>query len=520
MADLTFKDQAEMEAYAFQQQPKESPKLRASTVVSSPQLPAATNLLESVDAQLKQAIAEPDPMKAAQHLSTVRGAIAAEDARFFKEAQSTAYAEFGVQRLSEVLDQNIRMDRNTPAYVQKYGDADSDETAAVRRQLQAAKAAADGSIAERLKGNPTYQSLMAKAKTTEALITDTVTKGLSKEADLDRKASEFYYSMPPEQKTLFDKAIGNTDSDPRMAMATVARFARIPGQMQQLEAVLQNGEKAIPSLALSGNIFAKKIALDTETKVFGDKEIAAKKLREVEHISTDTQAAVEAWKQLKLDKGFSARVGPEKIKAQDQAVSMMIAKAGSGNKQAQQEYASLRSSIAEDFAHIKAQKDFDSDILSLRNDKGIQAPVWLAEAGKDPAVGKIDKTKAIALVNKVPSIEERKQRMKELVEFYGAAAERQQGSMFFRVNPLATESLKVETVLSDMFAGFFNRTGLPGLGKFIENTPPLLNEERLNGFGSTNTGQQLFDYNGEMLTRTEYDKRVGEDYYKPIRGAK
>lgn len=447
MAQLTFKDQASMEAYAFSQPVKESPKLRASTPVTAASAPAATNLLDSVDAQLKQAVAEPDAMKAAQHLSNVRGAIAAEDARFFKEAQSTAYSEFGVQRLSEILDQNIKMDKSTPAYVQKYGDADSDETAAVRRQLMTAKAAADGSIAERLKGNPTYQSLMAKAKTTEALITDTVTKGLSKEADLDRKASEFYYSMPPEQKVIFDKAIGNENSDPRMAMATVARFSRIPGQMQQLEAVLQGGEKVIPSLALSGNIFAKKIALDAETKVFGDKDVAAKKLREVEKISMDTQAAVEAWKQLKLDRGFAARVGAEKIKAQDQAVSMMIAKAGSGNKQAQQEYASLRSSIAEDFAHVKAQKDFDSDLLALKNDKGLQAPVWLAEAGKDPAVGKIDKTKAIALVAKGQSMEEKKQRMKELVEFYGAAAERQQGSMFFRVNPLATESLKVETTL-------------------------------------------------------------------------
>jgi len=518
MADLTFKSQADMEAFALSPAQKtESPKLKASVPTTSPtSVPAATDLLSSIDEQLKQAVAEPDAMKAAQHLSTVRGAIAAEDARFFKEAQATAYAEFGVQRLSETLQQNMQMDRATPAYYQKYGDADSDETAAVRKQLMTAKAAADGSIPERLKGNPTYTSLIAKAKTTEALITDTVTKGLSKEADLDRKASEFYYSMPGDQKILFDKAIGNTDSDPRMAMANVARFARVPWQMQQLEQVLQGGERAVPSLALAGNIFAKKIALDAETKIFGDKEVAAKKLREVEKIAMDSNEAAAAWKQLKMDKGFSARVGPEKIKAQDTAVSMMIAKAGSGGKQAQQEYASLRASIAEDFANIKAQTDFDGDILALRNDKGIQAPSWLAEAGKDPAVGKIDKVKAMALVNKAPTMQEKQSRMNQLVEFYGAAAERQQGSLFFRVNPLVKEQLKVEISLFSVVGDFFSRTGLPDLGAAVSTiTPPAGYYEPRPA-----TPQQLYEYNGEMLSYAEYQKRSGEDYYKPLKGVK
>ena len=71
-----------------------------------------------------------------------------------KKAQELAYNEVGVNELQAALDDNIRMDRNTPSYFQKYGTADSDETAKVRAQYQSALASANALTGKYISTDP------------------------------------------------------------------------------------------------------------------------------------------------------------------------------------------------------------------------------------------------------------------------------------------------------------------------------------------------------------------------------
>ena len=447
-----FSSQAEMEAYAFA--PPEAPKLRAAAnvAVETPK----QDFLTSIETQLKDAmtVGASDPIASAKNLANVRGSIAAEDARFFKEAQSQAYAEYQIPSLMQALDQNIRMDRSTPAYVQKFGMADSDETAAVRRQLQTAKSAADSSIQERLLGNEYYRSLKAKASSLESMIESQWKRSIERDAGLEAKASEFYYSIPPEQKSLFDKAIGNTSGDPRMALAS---FARMPAaEKQQLERMMQVGEQGLALEALSGNRFAKTVLHKDETLVFGDKDQAAKRLTQVEEVAKDSKLALAAFKEMKA----AGLYGQGKA-VEDKALSIssLMQTAGSGNKEQQQMAASRRVEIAKDYAAFKMNQEFNSDIPALRTKSTVPMPAWLEAALQRPEVGKIDKSKAIALANQGANREEKQKRIQELVEFYDSAVKTQNRSRLFNVNALASEQLKAEASLFEIMSGSMESLG-------------------------------------------------------------
>lgn len=507
-----FANQAELDAYAFA--PPEAPKLKAAAnvAVETPK----QDFLASIETQLKDAmtIGANDPITSAKNLANVRGSIAAEDARFFKEAQTQAYAEYQIPRLMQALDQNIQMDRNTPSYVQRYGMADSDETAAVRRQLMTAKSAADASIQERLLGNEYYRSLKAKATSIESMIENQWKRGMERDAALEAKASEFYYSIPAEQKGLFDKAIGNTSGDPRVAMAT---FARLPAaEKQQLEKLMQSGEQGLALEALSGNRFAKNVLHKDETQVFGDKDQAALRLSKIEELSKDSKLSMAAFKEMKAAGFYGAG---KAVEDKALAISSLLQTAGSGNKEQQQMAAQRRIEIAKDYASYKMNQEFNLDIPALRTKSTVPMPAWLEAASQRPEVGKIDKSKAIALANQAPNREEKQKRINELVEFYDSAVKTQNRSKLFNINALASEQLKAEAALSEVMSGFLGRAGLPGLESFLTNLPPLLNYEQKTGIPSNTPSQQLFEYNGEMLTKQEYDRRSGEAYYKPIRGA-
>ncbi len=441
-----FANQAEMEAYAFA--PPEAPRLKASAsvAVETPK----QDFLASIETQLKDAmeIGATDPMTSAKNLANVRGSIAAEDAKFFKEAQSQAYAEYQIPRLQQALEQNVQMDRSTPAYVQKYGMADSDETAAVRRSLMTAKSAADASINERLLGNEYYRSLKAKASSLEAMIESQWRKSMDRDAKLEAEASELYYSIPAEQKGLLDKAIGNVSGDPRMALAT---FARMPAaETRQLEKMMQVGEQGLALEALSGNRFAKTVLHKDEAQVFGDKDQAALRLSKIEEIAKDSKLALAAFKEMKA----SGLYGQGKA-VEDKALSTssLMQAAGSGNKEQQQLASQKRVEIAKDYAAYKMNQEFNSDIPALRTKSTVPMPAWLEAASQRPEVGKIDKSKAIALANQASNREEKQKRIQELVEFYDSAVKTQNRSKLFNVNALASEQLKAEASLFDILAG-------------------------------------------------------------------
>ena len=511
-----FSSQAEMEAYAFA--PPEAPKLRASpqSIPVQASVPGQ-DLLLNIDKELDAATKAPDAMTAAKALSNVRGSIAAEQARFFQDAQGKAYAEFQVPLLEQALAQNIQMDRSTPSYVQKFGMADSDETAAVRRSLMTAKSAADATINERLNGNPVYASLMAKAKTSEQLIQESVMRGLRLDDTLNQKATLKMMAFSPVQKLLFSKATGVDQNDTKTQFAVLSRIEGTPGEEAQMAELMQGGEKAIPGLALKGNVFAQKVLLDNEAAIFGGKEAAAAKISKLNDILQNNKVAAAAYTDLK--NAGKLGTGPE-VEKQAADLRTLLAAGDAAGKENKQAAALRRVEIAQLVAKHTAEKDFNSDIVALRTKSSMPVPVWLQQAADASPGAKISKTDAIRLAQTAPSFEERKARINELVEFYDGAARVQNKSLLFGVSPLAADQLKAEASLGEIFGKFFKRAGMPGLGEIIGEIPPMLNYEQRIGFPTGKTSpQQLFEYKGEMLTRAEYDRRRGEDYYKPIRGA-
>lgn len=392
-------------------------------------------LLQNIEAQLKAATESQDTMEAARILGSVRGEIAKESAKFYKETQGIAHAEFGVPMLEQTLQQAIKMDDLSPGYRQKYGMADSDETAAIRRQAMTAKQAADSSIQERLAGNGTYQELMAKAKVTESIAAHRVQLDLDGDSRKQAEADEFYYSRPPEQRKLMDEAFGNDKGDPRVALANLKMMSG--DAKKQFAEVIEGGERVLPKLAIAGNVFARRIAVAREAKIFGSPDIASKKLEEVELVANDNRRALEEFTKLKAAGVF----GPEGEKLA-QTVTLLLGPAAGTSAADQEKQRLQRIDIASRFARYNAEKEFDSDIMALRTKSQFPPPAWLAAEAASGKIGKIDEAAAIALAYKAPTLEERQARIKDLTTYVNSAVDHQNKSLLFQVSPLKAEKLK------------------------------------------------------------------------------
>lgn len=271
--------------------------------------------------------------------------------------------------------------------------------------------------------------------------------------------------------------------------------------------LMQGGEKAIPSLALKGNIFAQKVLLDNEAAIFGGKEAAVAKISKLNDILQNNQVAAAAYTDLK--NAGKLGTGPE-VEKQAADLKTLLAAGEAAGKENKQAAALRRVEIAQLVAKHTAEKDFNSDIIGLRTKSSMPVPVWLQQAADASPGAKISKTDAIRLAQAAPSMEERRIRLAELVAFYDGAVQTQNKSLLFGVSPLASDQLKAEASLKEVFGSFLQRTGLPGLGSAVKDIPPL---------PSAGGPQQLFEYNGEMLTRAEYERRSGADYYRSNRGA-
>lgn len=408
-------------------------------------LNAPSSLMSTIDEKLKQVNNAQDSMEAIKGLAEIRGAIAAEDSRFTKQAASAAYAEFSVPMLEATLQQNIQLDNAAPGYRAKFGMADSKQTEDVRNQLLRAKSAADASIPKRLLTNAAYTELMAKAKAVDSMAEHVNNRLRNRESDLDQKAADFYYNKSPEALKLFNEATDNEAGDPRKAMANMRDIYSHPHLKEQLSALEIGGEAALPKLVASGNPFAKRVALKREISVFGDAEVTAKKLAEVEKTGSDSADALMKFKIMKAAGSYGTG---EDIKALESSYNKFLGVAA-GNTKADQEKASLaRADIAVKYARFSAERDFNSNIPALRHKSSIPIPDWLDAASKDPTIGKIDKTTAISLANSAPTSEGRKARLTELTKFYESAVITQNKSLLFQVNPLSVEQLKAEGAMS------------------------------------------------------------------------
>jgi hypothetical protein len=165
---VIFKSLKEVEQAAFAPTPKASSQIRTSSANPSDNLSGASvaafiQNLDSRFAGLKNM--ESNPVAFAKEIAAIQLQIASKQAELFRQVQRVAYEQYGVPELEKSLQENKRLDRNAPGYFQKYGAADSDETAAVRSMLMDARTAATGSIPSLLKGNGDYQALQAYADT-------------------------------------------------------------------------------------------------------------------------------------------------------------------------------------------------------------------------------------------------------------------------------------------------------------------------------------------------------------------
>lgn len=433
------------------------PVIFASPAVATNNASLATSqsILTNLGDQLRVAQEQfgNDPIRFAEEVAKIESSVVAKKADFFKEAQAQAYVTYGVPDLEKNLAVNKQKD-NAPWFRQKYGMVDSDETIAAQTKLAAMKNAADGSIRESLLSNQIYQHLDAYHKTFAKLAEGTLASSVNRQEQMRTQAAMEYSSYTVEERDLLDKAIGNSTKDPSMAFSRIRLMS--PDKKKALNEVVIGGHKSVPQLALAGNPFAQNVAMTTETEVFGDRAVAEKKISEIVNISSSNDAAMKA---------LAAMGAPKDAMAAASAVLGPAAKVT--GKAATEDAARYRQKIALEYAAIQTQRNFDSDVLSLRSD--LPLPVFLQAARGDPKqnpTGKINIDAAIAIAMRAPTIQEKQVNRDALVAFYGDAASRQNKSMFFKVNPLSAEKLQTKISLMGIFGQALSKVGdaLPDFG--------------------------------------------------------
>jgi len=435
-----FSSMEALDADTWAPAPKPAPVPTSAPTSVPAQLPTAgQTLISNLDDQLKAAQSATDSEEAIKFLSLAKGSIAATKADFQKEAESAAMAEYGIPAIQADIEKQRRIAQSNPYYVKLYGSADSDEVIQGEARLRAAKAAAEASTMKRLQTNPTYQALLAKSELLLKLTEHHVMKLIGKQDQADAEAEGLVYGMPAEQKKLMYQALGVPDGDNRAAVA--ARKMMPPARRSEFDQLLQSGERAVPTLALSGNIFAERVAIDNEARVFDSRDIAMSKLKEVKAIASSDAAAATALAKLQEDPKFLASKTPEQQAILKKYV--MEAKTGTANKEQQAEHAKIRTDIARWSAVQKSQAEFDSDITKIQTN-GVPIPGFLAAAKEDPKTGIITKAKAIELIHTAPTTQERQARQAELVSFYNAGVKKRADSFYFSVSPLASEQLKAQ----------------------------------------------------------------------------
>lgn len=461
MADLTFKNQEEMEAYAFSSaRPASPPRLRASQSIESVQ-PAAPAFVAEVSKQLESLIPlMEDKDKFLPALAQVEASVAAKHSDFMRAATAEAYTKHNVMAFEKAVQDGIQQDDMAPGYRQKYGSADSDETLAARKALNSAKSQAEGSIPEILKGNPAYLSFDAYSKSRIDAVKTMFMKRLGKEEQIDLQAEIEMSGYMPEQRAALEAISGFTDPVQQW------KFTQAQGKNKQflLDAISSTPEH-LALQTLGGNPYAERLVRQKEQRVLGAEE-ADKRLGMVARIVADPVVANKAFQELVATGGVPAA----RLEEYNKKATTALMQSSSTNKEEQKFAAAFRRDVAMQVASHTAQKAFDEDMLALRGKSKVPLPSFLEEASKDLKTGTISKEKALFLVKEAPSLELRKQRLQQLSEYYQSAADTQNESIFFKIQPLAPQKLLVEASLlgvfgqaADKIGGFFPKMGIPDM---------------------------------------------------------
>lgn len=371
-------------------------------------------------------------------LARVQSSIAAKEADFRKEAQTQAAIKTGVKDFEKALQDSIMMDRNTPEWVAQYGTADSDETIQARKNLIAAQNAAMGASDNFLRENPAYGAFRSYAETKLKGAEAMFVKGMDRQEKLEFQADVVMSGYMPEQ---------------RQALAEISGFQTPVEQWKFMEAQGNNKKflqetisaspKELPVLALSGNPYARRLVEKKEGAVLGEAE-AGRLLGELDKIVSDP---VEANKKM-VDFNANAGISKEKQKENADKAAKALLQATSGTASDKKEAAMFRMDLAKNYASYLAQTKFDSDMLALRGKSKERLPAFLDEASKDQKTGPLTKEKAIILAKQAPTVQEQQKRINQLVAYYGSAAETQNRSLLFKIEPLAPEKLRVEATMA------------------------------------------------------------------------
>ena len=428
---------------------------------------ASADIIGNMEMRLRQLqeTSSGDPIALSRGLAQLDSDVAMKKADMYNEVRSLNMAKYNVPQLQKALQDSINLDTQTPGFREKYGSVDSEETLTVRSQLNQAMAAADGAVNESLKGNPVYQSLDTAAgtfrKTAEALIF----KNMAKDEQVTEAAKDAYNRYTPEQQKTWDTAIGNTNSDPVMA---IAHYKALPAKgKEELNQVVEGGTVAVPALTLSGNVFAKRIAIAKETEVSGDPILAAAKVENLVKIASDSTTAFNAYETMKK----TGLISPADAKVLDlQIKTTLDPRTSAGAPKAEVE--KLSRFIAMKVARVETTKAFNSNITQLSNDEGIPLPGFLAQASNSPAFSgkKMTLDDAITVANAAPSTQERQKNLNDLGVYYSAAVKKQNKSPLFTIDPLAVEQLKAKAVLQ----------GFNLFGKMGESLNPIVESSSNN----------------------------------------
>lgn len=468
LTDMGFEKQGGTYTKTFAASPAAQTEKVPETKIQPAPLPEASaslfDLQKNIDEQVAalEAVAG-DRNSFVSGLARIQSSIAAKEADFRKEAQTQAAIKTGVKDFEKALQDSIMMDRSTPEWVAQYGTADSDETIQARKNLIAAQNAALGASDNFLKENPAYVAFRTYAETKLKGAEAMFIKGMDRQEKLEFQADVVMSGYMPEQ---------------RQALAEISGFQTPVEQWKFMEAQGNNKKflqetisaspKELPVLALSGNPYARRLVEKKEVAILGEAE-AGRLFGELDKIIADP---IEANKKM-ADFNANAGISKEKQKENADKAAKALLQATSGTASDKKEAAMFRMDLAQNFASYLAQTKFDSDMLALRGKSTAPLPQFLEEASKDPKTGPLTKEKAIILAKQAPTVQEQQARVNQLVAYYGSAAETQNRSLLFKIEPLAAEKLKVEAA----FAGLFPTIGKGIQGLFNPEVNPRLKPE-------------------------------------------
>lgn len=439
-----------------------TPQLKPGPVLAAPTSPGSTDIIANLEQQVRtlEAEAGDDPIKYAAGIARIQDSIAQKKADIYKETQSLMAVKYGIPQLEAAVVMQEANDKRHPLW--NVYKTDSNETIAAKQRLQVGRSAADGAINEALKGNPTFAALDNKANSFLKIVEAAYLRSAAKNQAIKDQAELKFDGFTLEQQKLAKEATGLSTP-----LEVISHMAAIKGDKQKaLFEVIEKGDRAVPALALTGNIYAENIMRKREALVSVDPAKTSEQLDTLKSIAVSPAKAKQTFEFLKQQGAFS---GEELKKLEKQKILF------SDEKSKEPEGEAIRMDLAQRYAQYITTKNFNSDLLAVKS--SVPVPQFLLDARADAKLGltKIDKSTAIALANQAPTFDERKARIASLVNYYADAVAQQNRSAYFKVPALSVEQIRAETGLMAILGKAVSQIG--SLSPLSFHDPSMTSEQ-------------------------------------------